>query len=129
MNEDYEMRYGVSNQKDWERLGIAFLQLNTPDIFHSPEQDKLENGVEFILKHQQIHSENKSARDLSTYSIACGIIPWSIQNKGLFLEQDISNNNQSDYSPSVYVHCKAGRTRSATLVACYLIKVHFSYLY
>ncbi|XP_052806375.1 phosphatidylglycerophosphatase and protein-tyrosine phosphatase 1-like [Mya arenaria] len=25
---------------------------------------------------------------------------------------------------SVYVHCKAGRTRSATVVACYLVKVH-----
>lgn len=24
---------------------------------------------------------------------------------------------------SVYVHCKAGRTRSATVVACYLIQV------
>ncbi len=24
---------------------------------------------------------------------------------------------------SVYVHCKAGRTRSATLVACYLLEV------
>lgn len=27
-------------------------------------------------------------------------------------------------SASVYVHCKAGRTRSATLVACYLVKRH-----
>ncbi|KAL4229118.1 Phosphatidylglycerophosphatase and protein-tyrosine phosphatase 1 [Mactra antiquata] len=25
---------------------------------------------------------------------------------------------------SVYVHCKAGRTRSATVVACYLVKIH-----
>jgi len=25
---------------------------------------------------------------------------------------------------SVYVHCKAGRTRSATLVGCYLMEVH-----
>lgn len=25
--------------------------------------------------------------------------------------------------PTVYVHCKAGRTRSATLVACYLMLV------
>ena len=25
---------------------------------------------------------------------------------------------------SVYVHCKAGRTRSATLVACYLMQKH-----
>lgn len=30
----------------------------------------------------------------------------------------------------VYVHCKAGRTRSATLVACYLMEVFvFHYFY
>ena len=27
---------------------------------------------------------------------------------------------------SVYVHCKAGRTRSATVVACYLVKVIYN---
>ncbi|KAI0231560.1 Phosphatidylglycerophosphatase and protein-tyrosine phosphatase 1 [Lamellibrachia satsuma] len=31
---------------------------------------------------------------------------------------------QACHGHSVYVHCKAGRTRSATLVACYLIKKH-----
>ena len=34
-----------------------------------------------------------------------------------FIQQFIGTDS------SVYVHCKAGRTRSATLVACYLIKV------
>lgn len=29
----------------------------------------------------------------------------------------------ADSAASVYIHCKAGRTRSATLVACYLLKV------
>jgi len=31
-------------------------------------------------------------------------------------------NRVANTGGSVYVHCKAGRTRSATLVACYLIK-------
>ena len=34
-----------------------------------------------------------------------------------FIHRHKADNN------SVYVHCKAGRTRSATVVACYLIKV------
>jgi len=29
-----------------------------------------------------------------------------------------------DSGESVYVHCKAGRTRSATLVGCYLMEIH-----
>lgn len=32
-----------------------------------------------------------------------------------------------DSDASVYVHCKAGRGRSATLVACYLMKVCVSH--
>lgn len=43
-----------------------------------------------------------------------------------FINKFISSNEISEKEfprPSVYVHCKAGRTRSATLVACYLILV------
>lgn len=36
-----------------------------------------------------------------------------------FINKYIDSNNGS----TVYVHCKAGRTRSATLVGCYLMKV------
>jgi len=33
-------------------------------------------------------------------------------------------NKMSPTGNSIYVHCKAGRTRSATLVGCYLMSVH-----
>lgn len=36
--------------------------------------------------------------------------------------QNISESAQP--GPTVYVHCKAGRTRSATLVGCYLMMVN-----
>ena len=38
--------------------------------------------------------------------------------KGVCFISDIAGSGGS-----VYVHCKAGRTRSATLVGCYLMKV------
>ncbi|GAB6027034.1 hypothetical protein CHUAL_013763 [Chamberlinius hualienensis] len=79
MNEDYELRYWVNSAKEWDDLGIKFLQLSTTDIFESPSQDKLIAGVKFI-------------------------------------------NEVEESGHRVYVHCKAGRTRSATLVACYLMK-------
>ncbi|XP_058792940.1 phosphatidylglycerophosphatase and protein-tyrosine phosphatase 1 isoform X3 [Phymastichus coffea] len=34
------------------------------------------------------------------------------------------HNKQNEKMPTVYVHCKAGRTRSATLVGCYLMMKH-----
>lgn len=79
MNEDYELWFWVNNQKDWEQLGISFLQLSIMDIFEAPCQEKLRSGVTFVQKFQM-----------------------------------------SD--KSVYIHCKAGRTRSATLVGCYLMQ-------
>ncbi|XP_077984423.1 phosphatidylglycerophosphatase and protein-tyrosine phosphatase 1-like isoform X2 [Glandiceps talaboti] len=38
-------------------------------------------------------------------------------NKAINFITEIKDKNQS-----VYIHCKAGRTRSATIVACYLMK-------
>lgn len=35
-------------------------------------------------------------------------------------------NNTLDKGGNVYVHCKAGRSRSATLVGCYLMQVNFT---
>ncbi|KAF4527602.1 hypothetical protein B566_EDAN015156 [Ephemera danica] len=79
MNEDYELWLFANNGEDWRTRGVEFLQLSTTDIFETPCQEKLQQGVLFINK---------------------------FRNTG----------------GSVYVHCKAGRTRSATLVGCYLMQ-------
>lgn len=44
-----------------------------------------------------------------------------MQNKILGLGNSTASSDQSP--GTVYVHCKAGRTRSATLVGCYLMMV------
>ncbi|XP_017008741.2 phosphatidylglycerophosphatase and protein-tyrosine phosphatase 1 [Drosophila takahashii] len=93
MNEDYELTAFSNNTEKWNKLGIEFLQLATTDIFESPNQEKLFRGVEFM-------------------------------NKFLPLKQRIGGLSSSQLPEnvgSVYVHCKAGRTRSATLVGCYLM--------
>lgn len=95
MNEDYELTAFSNDSPKWKALGIEFLQLATTDIFESPNQEKLYHGVEFI-------------------------------NRFLPLSKRIPKLNSSQYAEnigSVYVHCKAGRTRSATLVGCYLMLV------
>ncbi|XP_012059355.1 PREDICTED: phosphatidylglycerophosphatase and protein-tyrosine phosphatase 1 [Atta cephalotes] len=94
MNEDYELSLVSNAEKEWRRYNIEFLQLSTIDIFQAPSQEKLQNGVNFINKFRNV-SDKK------------------LDNPGY-------DNNHNQYG-TVYVHCKAGRTRSATLVACYLI--------
>lgn len=74
--------------QSWKEAGVEFLQLATTDIFATPCQKKLVEGVTFINK---------------------------------FIKKDDIVNGIS--TSSVYIHCKAGRTRSATLVGCYLIHV------
>ena len=60
---------------------VSFLNLPTTDLFSAPSQQRLQEGVAWMV------DETSSGKG------------------------------------SVYVHCKAGRARSATLVAAYLIQV------
>lgn len=82
MNEDFELKLWVTTKQEWKDKGIEFLQLRTTDIFETPSQEKLFQGVQFINRF-------------------------------------VGSGN------SVYIHCKAGRTRSATLVGCYLMQRHY----
>ncbi|XP_065168489.1 phosphatidylglycerophosphatase and protein-tyrosine phosphatase 1 isoform X2 [Atheta coriaria] len=92
MNEDYELWFANDKEK-WRAVGVNFLQLSTTDIFETPCQKKLIDGVEFIRKYLPANpSPSKTTA--------------------------IEKNEIGD---TVYVHCKAGRTRSATLVGCYLM--------
>jgi atypical dual specificity phosphatase len=94
MNEDYELWLLSNNGKEWAELGVNFLQLPTVDIFQSPDQTKLKIGVEFINS----------------------FLPAKLKNV-----KPTHELNPTNSIGTVYVHCKAGRTRSATLVGCYLM--------
>lgn len=98
MNEDYELWVFSNNRAKWAKLGVDFCQLATTDIFEAPCQDKLWTGVRFI--NQFLPQDKRVA--------AAG-------------EEDQQLLNREDRVGTVYVHCKAGRTRSATLVGCYLM--------
>ena len=66
---------------------MAFLNLPTTDLFSAPSQQRLQEGVAWMV------------------------------------------DEASSGKGSVYVHCKAGRARSATLVAAYLIQVEYPNMY
>lgn len=97
MNEDYELKFMAMDGRRWAQKSVKFLQLPTTDIFETPDQGKLQTGLKFInnflAEADQIPELGKTSEDPN-------------HPKG-----------------TVYIHCKAGRTRSATLVGCYLIKV------
>lgn len=84
-----------SQFQKWNEYGVKFLQLETTDIFETPDQNKLTKGVEFMN----------------------AFLPQASRIKGIKSFPGLENQE----SGTVYVHCKAGRTRSATLVGCYLM--------
>lgn len=115
-------------------LNVKYLQLNTSDIFHAPKLSQLIQGVEFIEKQKHASNNNEYSKKLNKkldderiFEPSSILKKWPIQNSGQVLKMNNWEDNQKiQANDSVYVHCKAGRTRSATLVACYLIKVcHF----
>ncbi|CAH0400637.1 unnamed protein product [Chilo suppressalis] len=93
MNEAYELKLFSNDAGKWREHGVEFLQLATTDIFEAPDQEKLFEGIKFINR----------------------FLPVGAKLQGVPMD------NQQVNSGSVYVHCKAGRTRSATLVGCYLM--------
>ncbi|CAH0728628.1 unnamed protein product, partial [Brenthis ino] len=92
MNETYELKIFSNDSEKWRDHGVEFLQLATTDIFEAPDQDKLYEGVRFINRFLPLENKLPNIKD----------------------EKPVNNG-------TVYVHCKAGRTRSATLVGCYLM--------
>ncbi|CAG5004263.1 unnamed protein product [Parnassius apollo] len=92
MNETYELKIFSNDAEKWREHGVDFLQLATTDIFEAPDQNKLFEGVRFINRFLPLGSKLGSVDSVG--HVGCG---------------------------RVYVHCKAGRTRSATLVGCYLM--------
>lgn len=95
MNEDYELWAFSNNKERWAKLGVEFLQLETTDIFESPCQEKLWRGVNFMNR----------------------FLPPAERLQRLAAPEGGGHTEPG----TIYVHCKAGRTRSATLVGCYLI--------
>lgn len=79
----------------WNEYGVKFLQLETTDMFETPCQNKLVKGVEFMN----------------------AFLAPEKRIQGVKIFPGLENQE----SGTVYVHCKAGRTRSATLVGCYLM--------
>ncbi|XP_041969893.1 phosphatidylglycerophosphatase and protein-tyrosine phosphatase 1 [Aricia agestis] len=95
MNETYELKIFSNDGEKWRQHGVEFLQLATTDIFEAPDQDKLYEGVRFINR----------------------FLPLGGKLRSVPLDEGQGRVEQG----TVYVHCKAGRTRSATLVGCYLM--------
>ena len=73
------------------------------EFFYCPQQEWAEWGVT-QLQLSTVDFNNAPSQEM-------------IQRGVAFIEEMNQNEN------TVYVHCKAGRGRSTTLVACYLMKV------
>ena len=96
-NEEFE-RCVTPSKDEWSKLGVELLKVNVADFNFAPELAQLIEAANFIDKYVQG----------KLFFVIYLLISVIIENKG------------------VYIHCKAGRTRSATVLGAYLI-IHHSH--
>ena len=109
---------------------FSLTSVSTSLVLHQTQLIEEENvrGVvsmneDFELRHWVPSAEEWGASgvkflQLETADIFHAPTPEKLKRGIAFIQQFEGTGN------SVYVHCKAGRTRSATLVACYLMQKH-----
>lgn len=111
MNEDYEL-WLLSNNKEVKNSSSIII------LIKSTLNDKIYLYIYTIFSLQEWNKQNVDFLQLQTTDI----FETPCQKK-LQLGVNFINKYNQRQSGMVYVHCKAGRTRSATLVGCYLMQV------
>jgi len=123
----------VSSRRWWDRIdqsvilgALPFRSKYTEDLI---KDEKIKGVVsmnedyELALFSHQSEGWSKMGVNflqLSTTDIFCAPSQTKLR-QGVQFMREIAQDSAGE---SVYVHCKAGRTRSATLVGCYLMEVH-----
>lgn len=134
---ELSLLYALASNKDWwnpiisEKIVLGAIPLGP---HHAERLQKQENigAVLTILEDfelaegiaQPISSENWKSRGIEQHHIKAvdfkGVPVQQIQEGVQFLEEQIQAGKK------VYVHCKAGRGRSATIVLAYLLKKNYT---
>lgn len=104
-------------------LGALPLRTFLPDLTMEDIGGVLSMNENFEIRHTMLSAEEWSARNitqrqLSTVDFFRAPTQENI-HKGIAFIDEIAATGKS-----VYVHCKAGRGRSTTVVACYLMQKH-----
>ena len=95
------------------RQGMDHLHLPTVDLFCAPKVEAMFRGVDYISKHVAAGAAPRPSPNLficSQFSVV--VYP---------LKAPTPHSTAAPAGKKVYIHCKAGRGRSASLACCYLI--------
>ena len=124
VNEPYELRLCSYQGERWKELGVSCISKHLYEYL---------DHIAVVLPSQQITSTSNGSQvvpdgsHMSTLQVAFLHLP-TVDRQAPSHQQVcegvawILDEGQSGKG-TVYVHCKAGRARSATLVAAYLIEV------